>query len=214
MLFDPTERNVDPFLFPTGIRTMKKLVLTSDIHDKSVTMAETAQVSLIIRTGPTPPSEDSGATKTHRNDELGITELSKQRFVIAVPTNTRPPSPVKVQVRGGRHVPLSTPRLHQGCDGPPYTSKQWPAPLSRVRPWSGALPVRIRTGAQGITGDHPRCVERQLPYPVSNCVKGRKIFFPWRAPRNNHTPEPNVFSNRDQPNMFLIILPGPSDSGE
>ena len=38
MLFDPTERNVDPFPFPTGIRTMKKLVLTSAIHDKYVTM--------------------------------------------------------------------------------------------------------------------------------------------------------------------------------
>ena len=36
MLLDPTERNVDPFLFPTGIRTMKKLVLTSSIHDKNV----------------------------------------------------------------------------------------------------------------------------------------------------------------------------------
>ena len=112
MLFDPTERNVDPFPFPTGIRTMKKLVLTSAIHDKYVTMAETAQVSLIIRTGPTPPSEDCGATKTHRNDELGITVVSKQRFVITVSTNTRSPSPMKVQVRGGRHLPLSTPRLH------------------------------------------------------------------------------------------------------
>ena len=33
MLFDPTERNVHPFLFPTRIRTMKKLVL----HRPSVT---------------------------------------------------------------------------------------------------------------------------------------------------------------------------------
>ena len=65
MLFDPTERNVDPFLFPTGIRSMKKLVLTSAIHDKNVTMAETAQVSLIIRTEPTLPFEDCGAAKTH-----------------------------------------------------------------------------------------------------------------------------------------------------
>ena len=112
MLFDPTERNVYPFLFPTGIRTMKKLVLTSAIHDKNVTMAETAQVSLIIRTGPTPPSEDCGATKTHRNDELGITVLSKQRFAIAVPSYARVPSPIKVQVRGSRHPPLSTPRPH------------------------------------------------------------------------------------------------------
>ena len=48
MLFDPTGRNVYPFLFPTRIRTMKKLVL---IHDKIVTMAKPAQVAFIIRTG-------------------------------------------------------------------------------------------------------------------------------------------------------------------
>ena len=65
MLFDPTERNVDPFLSPTRIRTLKKLVLTSAVHDKNVTMAETAQVSFIIRTGLTPPSEDCGSAKTH-----------------------------------------------------------------------------------------------------------------------------------------------------
>ena len=28
MLFDPPERNVNPFLFPDRVRTMKKLVLT------------------------------------------------------------------------------------------------------------------------------------------------------------------------------------------
>ena len=143
MLFDPTERNVDPFLFPTRIRTMKKLVLTSAIHDKYVTMTETAQVSFIIRTGPTLPSEDCGAANTHRNDELGFTKLSKQKFVIAMPPNTRIPSPIKVQVRGGRHLPLSTPRLHQGCDGPPHTFKQWPASPSSVWPYSGALPIRV-----------------------------------------------------------------------
>ena len=91
MLFDPTERNVNPILFPTRTRPMKKLVLTSAIHDKYVTMAETPQVSFIIRTGPTLPSEDCGASKTHRNDELGFTGLSKQKFVIAMPTDTRVP---------------------------------------------------------------------------------------------------------------------------
>ena len=35
MLFDPTDRNVDPFLFPTGIRTMKELVLVLAIHDRT-----------------------------------------------------------------------------------------------------------------------------------------------------------------------------------
>ena len=103
MLFDTTERNVNPFLFQTRIRTMKKLVLALTIHDKDVTMAKTPQVSFIIRTGLTPPFEDCGAAKTHRNNELGLTALSKQRFVIAVPTHTRFPSPIKVLVRGGRH---------------------------------------------------------------------------------------------------------------
>ena len=112
MLFDPTERNVDPFLFPTRIRTMKKLVLTSAIHDKYVTMVKPARATFIGRTGLTLPSEKCEVTKTHRNDELGIPTLSKQKFVITMPTNTRVPSPVKVQVRGGRHLSLSTPRLH------------------------------------------------------------------------------------------------------
>ena len=37
MLFDPKERKIDPFLFPTRIRTMQELVLASAIHDKNVT---------------------------------------------------------------------------------------------------------------------------------------------------------------------------------
>ena len=65
MLFDPTERNVYPFLFPTRILTMKKLVLALAIHDKNVIMANSAQVAFIIRTGLTPPSENCRAAKTH-----------------------------------------------------------------------------------------------------------------------------------------------------
>ena len=178
MLFDPTERNVDPFLFPTRIRTMKKLVLTSAIHDKYVTMAETAQVSFIIRTGPTPPSEKCRAAKTHRNDELGFTVLSKQRFVVAMPTNTRFPSPVKVQVRGCWHLLLRTPRLHQECDGPPHTFKQWPASPSSVWPYSGALPhtnmnrcTRNHRGPPTLCGTTPSLSNLQLR-------RGKKRFFP------------------------------------
>ena len=37
MLFDPTERNVNPFLFPARVRPMKELVLVLTIHDKNVT---------------------------------------------------------------------------------------------------------------------------------------------------------------------------------
>ena len=65
MLFDPTERNVNPFQIPTGARAMKELVLALAIHDKDVTMAKPAQVTFTIRTGLTTPSEQCGATKTH-----------------------------------------------------------------------------------------------------------------------------------------------------
>ena len=65
MLFDPTERNVNPMLFPARVRPMKELVLALTIHDKNVTMAKRAQVSFIIRTGLTPPSDDSSAAQTH-----------------------------------------------------------------------------------------------------------------------------------------------------
>ena len=44
MLFDPQERKIDPFLFPTRIRTMQELVLALAIHDKNVTMAKPTQV--------------------------------------------------------------------------------------------------------------------------------------------------------------------------
>ena len=121
MLFDPTERNVNPFLFPARVRPMKELILTLAIHDKNVTIAKQNEVSFIVRTRLTPPSERYRAAKTHGNNELGITTLSKQRFVVAMPTHTRLPSPVKVQVRGGRHLPLSTPWLHQGFDSPPHS---------------------------------------------------------------------------------------------
>ena len=123
MLFDPTERNVNPFLFQTRIRTMKKLVLTLAIHDKDVTMAKAAQVGFIVRKGPAVPFEECSCAKAHRNDELHLHALRKQRLIITMPTNPRVPSPIKVQVRGSWHL-LSTPWLHQGCDRPPHTGKQ------------------------------------------------------------------------------------------
>ena len=72
MFFDPTERNVNPFLFQTGIRAMKKLVLTLAIHDKDVTMAKAAQVGFNVRTGLALPLEECSGAETHRNDELGL----------------------------------------------------------------------------------------------------------------------------------------------
>ena len=49
MLFDPTERDVNPFLIRTGIRAMKKLVLALTIHDEGVTMAKPARVYITTR---------------------------------------------------------------------------------------------------------------------------------------------------------------------
>ena len=42
----------------------------------------------------------------------------------------------------------------------------------------------------------------------------KNALFPRKAPRNNHTPDLAVFSNRDQPIPFLTSLPGPGDTEE
>ena len=84
MLFDPPERNVNPLLFQTGIRTVQKLVLTLDIHDKNVTMAKTAQASSTVRTGLALPFEERLGPKAHRNNELCFPALPKQKLTIAV----------------------------------------------------------------------------------------------------------------------------------
>ena len=65
MLPDPTERNVNPFLFRTGMRTVKKLVLALTIHDQNVTMAKPARVFTIVWTGLTLPSEARLGPKAH-----------------------------------------------------------------------------------------------------------------------------------------------------
>ena len=96
MLPDPTERNVNRLLFQTEIRTVKKLVLTLDIHDKNVTMAKPARVSFTVRTGLALPFEERLGTEAHRHNEPRIPTLSKQRLIIA-----------------------------QECDSPPQSSKQY-----------------------------------------------------------------------------------------
>ena len=65
MLFDPTERDSNPFLIRTGIRTMKKLVLTLAIHDKDVTMGKPARVTVIAWTGLALPFEERRGPKAH-----------------------------------------------------------------------------------------------------------------------------------------------------
>ena len=70
MLPDPTERNIDPLLFQSGIRTVKKLVLTLAIHDKNVTMAKVARANITVQTGLALPFEKRLGPKTHRHNEL------------------------------------------------------------------------------------------------------------------------------------------------
>ena len=108
MLLDPTERNVNPFPFQTGIRTVKKLVLTLTIHDENVTIAKPARASITVRTGLAFPLQECMGPNSHRHDELRLPTPSKQRLIIAVPPHPRVPSPVKVQVRRCRHISLST----------------------------------------------------------------------------------------------------------
>ena len=67
---NPTELYVHPFLFQTGIRTVKDLVLTLAIHDQNVTMTKTARATFTVRTGLALPLEGSIRNKTHRYNEL------------------------------------------------------------------------------------------------------------------------------------------------
>ena len=54
--------NVKPLLFQTGIRTVKKLVLTLAIHDKNV-MTKTARANFTVRTGLALPLERKNETQ-------------------------------------------------------------------------------------------------------------------------------------------------------
>ena len=65
MLFDPTERDVIPFLIRTRIRAKTELILTLTIHDKDVTMAKPARVTVIAWTGLALPFEKRLGPKAH-----------------------------------------------------------------------------------------------------------------------------------------------------
>ena len=67
MLFDRTEGDVNPFLkkIRTKIRTMTELTLALTLHDKDVTMAKPARVTVIAWTGLTLPFEERLGPKTH-----------------------------------------------------------------------------------------------------------------------------------------------------
>ena len=143
MLFNPTVRNIYPLILQTGTCTVKKLILALAIHDKNVTMAKPTRALSTVQAGPAPPFEKNRSAKAYRNNKLVHCRPPKQRLIIAVPIHPRISSPIKSQIRSRRHIPLGTPRLHQGSDSPPQPRKQCPTPLSRVWPDTCAMPIRI-----------------------------------------------------------------------
>ena len=65
MPLDPTERNVDPFLFQTGIRTVRKLVLALTIDAEDITKVKRARASCTVQAGLALPFEERTGTKAH-----------------------------------------------------------------------------------------------------------------------------------------------------
>ena len=142
MLPDPTERNVNPLLLQTAIRTVKKLVLTLAIHDKNVPMDKTARASFNVRTELALPFEGyRNSPKQRALHSHALQTAAHHRC--ATSAYPRCPSPIKFKVRSSWHISLSTPWVHQGCDSPPQSSKQWPTPPASSWPDSCALPTRI-----------------------------------------------------------------------
>ena len=83
--------------------------------------------------------------------------------------------------------------------------------LQFVARWQGLAHTRTNKCTKNHKGPTTLCgTTPSLPA----ASREEKRFSPFKAPQNNHTPDPSVFSNCDQPNMFLITLSGPGDTGE
>ena len=65
MLLYPTVRNIDPLMFQTETRTVKKLILTLTIHDKNVTMIKPTRAFSTIQVGLALPLEKHRSAKTY-----------------------------------------------------------------------------------------------------------------------------------------------------
>ena len=105
-------------------------------HDNKIpttTNTKPARASCTVRTGLARPLEKCMGTKVHRDNELQLPALSKQR--VAMPNSMPGNLPLMVQVRSSWHITLSTTRLHQGSDNPPHP---------RTSMWSGSCAASIR----------------------------------------------------------------------
>ena len=198
MSLDPTERNENPFLFRTGIRTVQKLVLALAIHDQKITIVKPARASFTDRTGLALPFQGPTGTKAHRNNELRLSTPPKQRLIIAMPPYTRAPSLIKVQVRSSGHIPSA----HQGSTRSaialhsPASSGQHRSPVRGPTPvpcpyefehwheesggtdlavWSRLCAVSLQgaTGKPDPIGVHPIQLVTFLPHPGDEVPKSR-----------------------------------------
>ena len=148
-----------------------QLVLTLATHDRQVTMTTTAQVSFTVRTGLALPSEDGLGAEAYRCYKLLHSRFPKWWLIIAVPSHTRLPSPVKVQVRGGRHLPFSTPWLHQGAIAlhTPASSGQHRSPHPVYCSTENRKDFLSREDTQKPPQPRPFCfLHLGPPYPRSN----------------------------------------------
>ena len=169
-------------------------------------MAKPARATVIVQTGLALPFEERTDTKAHLNNEPGITTLSKQRFVIVMPPYTRVPSPAKVQVRSSRYIIFSTPRLHQGCDGPPQSGKHRSpvcGPLAVPCPHEYSKDEDPENTAHNV---------RQVPFQPQSpaAAKTSTALFPTWAPRSSQHPVFTVFLGLVRPS-WLDFSPGPGN---
>ena len=216
MPLDPTERNVNPLLFQTGIRTVKKLILTLAIHNKNVTMTKPARANFTVRTGLALPFERRMRPKTHRNNELrSPNPLSKQRLIIAVPANTRVPSPIKVQLHSRWHF---SPSAHQGFIRGAIaltlnSSGQHRSPV--CDPIAGPRPCEYEQEHEEPQGTAHAVrydpFQTQSTAPVSNGSTHLSHIPPtfWK----NQTPDFSVFVLTFHPIFIRMSLPGPGSTG-
>ena len=132
--------------------------------------------------------------KAHRNNELCFPTHSKQRFIIAVPSHMRRPSPMKVQVRCSEHVPFSTPGLHQGSDSPPHSrasSGQHRSP--DCGPTAVPRPYKYEQEHEEIGWTANAVRNDPFLNQFANAANAKSALLPNKATRNNHTPDLPVF---------------------
>ena len=128
----------------------------------------------------------------------------------------RYPSPMKVQVRGGRHLLLHHTKgfirgaiaLHKPASSGQHRSPDvWPDSGAIVHTHMNKNTKKVGGTAQAVRND-------PLLTQLANTANAKTALLPDKAPWNNHTPDLAVFSISDQPISFRTSLPGPGDTEE